>query len=153
MLHRLLNEAFSKRKVLALCSHFLFVSVCLKHLMLGALVDGRGAPGVVMAELGCTWKWSGNLVWKWEEQSSPPFPTAVNLPLPLLSQYGLGCCSASGVRSLTVSMPFSYLGVLPERSPGADNGKITALFLKTVFISIKAAEESFLGHRRGTSVG
>lgn len=45
MLHRLLNEAFSKHKILALCSHFFFVSVFLKHLILGALVDGRGAPG------------------------------------------------------------------------------------------------------------
>lgn len=54
---------------------------------------------VVMAVLGSTdtWKWNENLVWKCGKQSSPPFPTTVNQPLPLLSQYGLGCCSGSGI--------------------------------------------------------
>lgn len=55
MLLRLLNEAFSMHKILALCSHVFFVSVCLMHLMLGALVDRRGAPGG--CSNGCTWQY------------------------------------------------------------------------------------------------
>lgn len=43
------------------------------------------------------------------------FPTTVTLPVPLLSQYGLGSCFGSDIiRALLCLCLFSYLGVLPE---------------------------------------
>lgn len=152
MLHRLLNEAFSKHEILALCSHFFFVSLCLMPLMLGVLTDRGGAPGG--CSNGWTWlylevKWKSWVKARGSWAHSPPFPTAVHLPLPLLSQYGLGCCSAGGTAGASQCLCLLGIWECCQRLPWCRQWED---FFKTVCISIKA-EENFLEHGSGTSIG
>lgn len=138
-----------------LCVHISsLLSVCPVPWALGAPVDRRGASGGCSSGCTCQHRYlevkrksCGSV----GEQSSFPFPTTVNVPPPLLSHYGLGCCSSTGIAGASQCLRLLVILESCQRLSWHRQWKDNCNFFLTAFTSMKA-EGNFLGQRKGTSV-